>query len=73
MKETIVALTELLRAKMAASTSSSEENVTNPYPVDLEVPGTLETLALSTLPFSENKFSSISLVTVFARFPTYTL
>lgn len=63
-------LTELFKDEMAASTSSSEENVTNPYPLDFEVPGTLETFALRTFPFSEKKFLSISVVTVLARFPT---
>lgn len=73
MKQMRQKLTELLRATMAASTSSSEENVTNPNPVDLEVPGTLETLALKTFSFSENKLSSISLVTLFARDSLHTL
>lgn len=66
-------LTELLNDEIAASTSSSDEKVTNPYPLDFEVPGTRETLALRTFPFSEKKFLRVSVVTVLARFPTYTL
>lgn len=55
---------------MAASASSSEEKVTNPKPDDFDVPGTRETIALRTCPFTEKKILSISEVTVFARFPT---
>jgi hypothetical protein len=60
----------LLKDEMATSTSSSEENVTNPNPVDFEVPGTRETFALRTFPFLEKKFLSVSVATVLARFPT---
>ena len=63
-------LTELLKEEMAASTSSFEENVTNPNPPDFEVPGTRETLVLTTSPFSEKNFLSVFVVTVLARFPT---
>lgn len=63
-------LTVLLKDVIAVSTSSSEENVTNPNPLDFEVPGTRDTFALRTFPFSEKYFSRISVVTVFARFPT---
>jgi len=63
----------LLKDEIAASTSSSDEKVTKPYPLDFEVPGTLETLALRTFPFSEKNFLRVSVVTVLARFPTYTL
>lgn len=66
-------LTELLKDEIADSTSSSEEKVTKPNPLDFEVPGTRETLALRTFPFSEKKFLRISDVTVLARFPTYNL
>lgn len=63
-------LTVLFKDEIAASTSSSEEKVTNPNPLDFEVPGTRETFELRTFPFSEKKFLSVSAVTVFARFPT---
>ena len=63
-------LTVLFKDVIEASTSSSEENETNPNPLDFEVPGTRETFAPRTFPFSEKSFSSISVVTVFARFPT---
>lgn len=63
-------LTELLKDDIAASTSSSEENVTNPNPLDFEVPGIRDTFALTTVPFSAKKLFSDSVVTVFARLPT---
>lgn len=63
-------LTELLKDEIAASTSFSEEKETNPNPLDFEVPGTRETLALRTSPFVAKKSLRISVVTVFARFPT---
>lgn len=66
-------LTALLHDEIAASTSSSDENETKPNPVDFEVPGTRETLALSTFPLSEKNLVSVSVVTVLARLPTYTL
>uniref|UniRef100_A0A0A9AG65 Uncharacterized protein n=1 Tax=Arundo donax TaxID=35708 RepID=A0A0A9AG65_ARUDO len=62
--------TALLNVATAASTSSSEENVTKPYPLDFEVPGTRETVALRICPFSEKKFLRTFVVTVFARLPT---
>lgn len=62
--------TALFRDDMADSTSSSEENVTKPYPLDFEVPGTRDTFALRTFPFSAKKLLSMSVVTVFARLPT---
>ena len=65
-----IKLTALFKDEIAASTSSSEENVTNPNPLDFEVPGTRDTFALSTFPFSAKKFLSVSVVTVFARLPT---
>ena len=63
-------LTALLKVATAASTSSSEEKVTKPYPLDFDVPGMWETVALRIWPFSEKKFLRTSVVTVFARLPT---
>lgn len=65
-----VQLTASLKDETAASTSSSEANETNPNPLDFEVPGTRDTLAPRTFPFSAKKLLSDSDVTFFARFPT---
>lgn len=63
-------LTAPLHDSIAASTSSSEENETNPNPLDFEVPGTLDTFALRAFPLPEKNLISDSVVTVLARFPT---